>query len=126
MALPTTHPDEGISTTKPLHEGKNINLKDSKRLKSLIDRNSSTHLVSSLLWIDAEYQVDQTKSTRFGVSVPDQNKGKTSSQVEHDTKTLLLTTVADIQALLVDFDKEQKDDSDDDVFKARKEMDEDI
>ncbi|GJS36431.1 hypothetical protein Tco_0534813 [Tanacetum coccineum] len=70
--------------------------------------------------------VDTTKSTRFEVSVPDQNKDKTSSKVESDTETLSLTTVADIQALLEDSDQELKDDSDDDIFKPGEEMDEDI
>ncbi|GKB08287.1 hypothetical protein Tco_0836571 [Tanacetum coccineum] len=105
MGLLATHPDE--------------------RLKPLVDRDSSTPPVTALLGIDAKYQVDQTQSTRFKVLVPDQNKGKTSSEVESDTKTLLLTTVADIQALLVDSDEELKDDNDD-VFKAGEEMDEDI
>ncbi|GJU81712.1 hypothetical protein Tco_1284077 [Tanacetum coccineum] len=66
------------------------------------------------------------KSTRFEVSVPDQNKGKTSSEVKPDTQTLLLTIVADIQALLVDYEDELQADSEDDVFKAGKVMDEDI
>ncbi|GJS24580.1 hypothetical protein Tco_0453212 [Tanacetum coccineum] len=47
------------------------------------------------------------------------------AEYQSDTETLLLTTVADIQALLVDSDEELKDDSDD-VFKAGEEMDEDI
>ncbi|GKB38078.1 hypothetical protein Tco_0883020 [Tanacetum coccineum] len=73
---------------------------------------------------DVEYQVYKTQSTRFEVSVPDQNKGKTSYEVEPDTKTLLLTTVADIQALLEDSKEELIDASDDDVFKAREDMNE--
>ncbi|GJV13777.1 hypothetical protein Tco_1355318 [Tanacetum coccineum] len=54
----------------------------------LADRDSSTPLVIALLGTDVEYQVDQTQSTRFKVSVLDQNKGKTYSEVELDTKTL--------------------------------------
>nr|GEV56832.1 hypothetical protein [Tanacetum cinerariifolium] len=68
---------------------------------------------------------DKTQSTRFEVSVPNQHQGKTSSKVEPD-KTLLLTTVADIQALLIDFKNDLKKDSEDDVFEAREEMDKDI
>ncbi|GJS15500.1 hypothetical protein Tco_0409972 [Tanacetum coccineum] len=73
-----------------------------------------------------KYKVNKTQSTRFEVSVSDQNKGKTSSEVEPDTETLLLTTVANIQALLGDSKDELKDDSENEVFKAREEMDEDI
>ncbi|GJR78264.1 hypothetical protein Tco_0149049 [Tanacetum coccineum] len=47
-------------------------------------------------------------------------------EVEPDTETLLLTIVADNQALLEDFEEELKDASDDDVFEAGEEMDEDI
>ncbi|GJY92634.1 hypothetical protein Tco_0508416, partial [Tanacetum coccineum] len=60
MGLPATHPDEGISTTQPLPEGENINLKDSERHKPLADRDSSTLLVTALLGTNAEYQVDKT------------------------------------------------------------------
>ncbi|GJV40426.1 hypothetical protein Tco_1418866 [Tanacetum coccineum] len=57
---------------------------------------------------------------------PDHNKGKTSSEVDPDTKTLLLTTVTDIQALLGDSEEELKNASDDYVFEAGEEMEEDI
>nr|GFC20358.1 hypothetical protein [Tanacetum cinerariifolium] len=60
------------------------------------------------------------------VSVRDQNKGKTSYEVDLDTKTLLCTIVVNIQALLEDFKEELKDASDDDVFEAGEEIDEDI
>ncbi|GKE93909.1 hypothetical protein Tco_1575004, partial [Tanacetum coccineum] len=59
MGLLATHPDEGISTTKPLPEGTNINPKYSERLKPLVDRDSSTPLVTALSRTNAEYQVDQ-------------------------------------------------------------------
>ncbi|GJZ22563.1 hypothetical protein Tco_0559602, partial [Tanacetum coccineum] len=66
-----------------------------------------------------------TQSNGF-VLDPDHNKGKTSHEVEPDADTIILTTVADIQALLIDSEDELKDDSDDDVFEAGEEMDEDI
>ncbi|GJZ92545.1 hypothetical protein Tco_0664610 [Tanacetum coccineum] len=88
MGLPATHLGEGISITKPLPEGTNIDPKDSERLKLLIDRDSSTSPVTVLSGTIAEYQVDTTQSTRFK--------------------------------------KELKDASDDDVFEAEEEMDEDI
>ncbi|GKB88003.1 hypothetical protein Tco_0960275 [Tanacetum coccineum] len=53
------------------------------------------------------------------------DEGKTSSEVEPDTQTLLLTTVVDIQALLLS-DDELIEESKDDVFEARDEMNEDI
>ncbi|GJS95878.1 hypothetical protein Tco_0802846 [Tanacetum coccineum] len=61
--------------------------------------------------------VDQTQSSRFEVSVPDQNKGKTSSEVESDTQTMSLTTTTDVHALLLSND-ELIEESDDDVFEA--------
>ncbi|GKC82337.1 hypothetical protein Tco_1138054 [Tanacetum coccineum] len=38
---------------------------------------------------DAEYQVDKTQSTRFEVSIPEQNKSKTSYEVELDSEPLV-------------------------------------
>ncbi|GJX88276.1 retrovirus-related pol polyprotein from transposon TNT 1-94 [Tanacetum coccineum] len=126
IGSPSTHPDDDTSKSKPLPDGTNIDPKDLKRLKPLTDRDSSTPLITTLLGTDAEYHVDTTQSTRFEVSVPNQNKGKTSSKVESDTETLLFTTFADIQALLEDSEEELKDASDDDVFEAREEIYEDI
>nr|GEU31724.1 retrovirus-related Pol polyprotein from transposon TNT 1-94 [Tanacetum cinerariifolium] len=94
--------------------GENIKDKDSERFKPLVDMESSTLPITALSRTDAEYQMDQTQSTRFEVSVPDQNKGKSSSKMELDTQTLLLTTIADIQALLVDSEDELQVDSDSD------------
>ncbi|GJV19322.1 hypothetical protein Tco_1368342 [Tanacetum coccineum] len=111
------------SSTK---QGTNTKPKDSESLKTLNDKDSSTLFVVALSGTDVKYQVDQTQSTRFEVSIPDQNKGKTSSEVKPDIQTLLLTTVANIQALLVATDEELKDDSANDVFEAGEEMDEDV
>ncbi|GJT53572.1 hypothetical protein Tco_0988626 [Tanacetum coccineum] len=55
--------------------------------------------VTALLGTNAKYQVDKTQSTRFEVSVPDQNKGKTSYEVEPHADTIILTIVVDIQPL---------------------------
>nr|GEW32378.1 transposase, MuDR, MULE transposase domain protein [Tanacetum cinerariifolium] len=121
--LPATVPNECIGKTKPLPEGPRDD-KDSKRMKPLADMESLTPSITVRLGTDAEYQVDQTQSTRFEVSVPDQYQGKTSSEVELDFKPLKLTTFADIQALLCAFDDDLKEDSDDDVFETGKEIDE--
>ncbi|GJS68396.1 retrovirus-related pol polyprotein from transposon TNT 1-94 [Tanacetum coccineum] len=74
---------------------------------------------------DAKYQVDQTQSTRLRYRSLNKNEGKTSSEVEPDTQTLLLTTTTNVQALLLS-DDELIEEIDDDVFEAGDEMDEDI
>ncbi|GJS57198.1 reverse transcriptase domain-containing protein [Tanacetum coccineum] len=126
MGLPLTHPDKGITTTKPFLEGTNTEPKDLGRLKPLADNDSSTPLVTALSGTDAEYHVDKTQSTRFEVSVPDQHQRKTSFEVELDFKPLKLTNMADIQALLINSEDEFKEVSEDDVFEAGEKMDEDI
>nr|GEW36762.1 retrovirus-related Pol polyprotein from transposon TNT 1-94 [Tanacetum cinerariifolium] len=68
---------------------------------------------------------DQTQYIKFEVSVPDQNKDKTSSKVEPNTQTMLLTTAADVQVLVLSDDELIKE-SNDDVFEAGDEMDKDI
>ncbi|GKA42648.1 hypothetical protein Tco_0735308 [Tanacetum coccineum] len=50
------------------------------------------------------------------------NLGKTSSKVELDTEPVLLTTFGDFQAFL-DSEDELKDESDEEMFEAGKEMD---
>ncbi|GKE11515.1 hypothetical protein Tco_1415066 [Tanacetum coccineum] len=78
---------------------------------------SQTPPVTALSRADAKDQVDQTWFTGFVVSVPDQNKGKTSSEVELDTQTLLLTITADVQAIMLSND-DLFDESYNDVFEA--------
>ncbi|GKE19739.1 hypothetical protein Tco_1431251 [Tanacetum coccineum] len=123
--LPATVPNESIGKTKPLPKGPRKD-KYSERLKPLADMESLTPHVTVLSGTDADYQVDQTQSTRFEVSVLDQHQGKTSYEVELDFEPLKLTTIADIQALLGTFDDDLKEDSDDDVFETQEEIDEDI
>ncbi|GJW36622.1 hypothetical protein Tco_0059542 [Tanacetum coccineum] len=93
------------------------NDKDSEGLKSLVDMESQTPPVTALSRADAKDQVDQTWFTRFVVSVPDQNKGKTSSEVELDTQTLLLTITTDVQAIMLSND-DLFDETYNDVFEA--------
>nr|GEX16478.1 hypothetical protein [Tanacetum cinerariifolium] len=119
--------NKGTYVSHPSHEamkGENIKDKDSERFKPLIDMESFTSPVTTLSRIYADYQVNKTQSTRFEVSVPDQHQGKTFFKVELDTETLLLTTVADIQDLLKEGELIEK--SNDDIFEAEKDMDEDI
>ncbi|GKA12381.1 hypothetical protein Tco_0691927 [Tanacetum coccineum] len=88
MGLPATHLDKGINTTQPLPEGTNTDPKVLERLKPLANMVSSTPLVTALSRTDAKYQVDQTHSTRFEVSVPDQHQSKTSFEMELDSEPL--------------------------------------
>ncbi|GKD78424.1 hypothetical protein Tco_1341045 [Tanacetum coccineum] len=100
VGFPATHPDKGISTTLPLPEGIKTDPKDSERIKPLIDLVLSTPPVTALSGIDAKYQLD--------------------------SGPLILTTVVNIYALFGASDDELKEYSDDDVFEAEEEMDEDI
>ncbi|GJR77070.1 hypothetical protein Tco_0089435 [Tanacetum coccineum] len=111
---------DATGESQPLPESKKSDPQDSERNIQLADIGLPDTYPDE--GTDVKYQVDQTQSTRFEVSVPDQNKGKTSSEVKSDTQTLILTTVANIQALLVATDEELKDDSANDVFKAGEEI----
>nr|GEZ60651.1 hypothetical protein [Tanacetum cinerariifolium] len=96
--LPSTVLDEGTGKTTPLSEGP-CEDKDLERLKPLTDMESQTSPVT--------------------------NFSRTSSEVKPDTQTLLLTTTADVQALLLS-DDELDEESDNDVFEAGDEMNEGI
>ncbi|GJV94633.1 hypothetical protein Tco_1546210 [Tanacetum coccineum] len=122
--LPSTIPDEGTGKIMPLSKGSRED-KDSKRLKPLADMESQTLPITDLLGADVEDHMEETQSTGVEVSVPNQNKGKTSIKVKLDTQTLSHTTAADVQALFLFYD-ELIEESDDDVFEAGDEMDEDI
>ncbi|GJT42209.1 hypothetical protein Tco_0950924 [Tanacetum coccineum] len=82
-------------------------------------------MITDLLGADTKYQVDQTQSTRFEVSDLDQNKCKTSFEVEPDTEPLILTTFGNIQALL-DSEDELNDESNEEMYEAKEEMDYEI
>ncbi|GJT28321.1 hypothetical protein Tco_0908596 [Tanacetum coccineum] len=107
--------DEGTRKSQPLPEGPHRD-KDSEGLNLPADMEPSTNLVLTLLGTDAKYQVDQTQSTRLRYWSLTKNKGETSSEVKSDTKTLLLTTDADVQALLLSDDDLAE--SEDDEFEA--------
>nr|GFB09514.1 hypothetical protein [Tanacetum cinerariifolium] len=96
--LPATHPGEGARKTKPLSEGTTIDPKDVRRNIQLTDIDYTSTLVTDL--------------SRLAL--------------KPDTEPLILTTVGDIQALLGDFKDELKDDSDENVYEVREEMDEEI
>ncbi|GJS01063.1 hypothetical protein Tco_0317571 [Tanacetum coccineum] len=73
----------------------------------------------------AKYQVDETQTTRLRYRSLTKNKGKTSSEVEPDTKPLQLQTFADIQAFLLSEDELNKESDEEEVLVAGDDIDED-
>ncbi|GJS99326.1 hypothetical protein Tco_0820496 [Tanacetum coccineum] len=73
----------------------------------------------------AKYQVDETQSTRLRYRSQTKNKGKTSSEVEPDTKPLQIQTFIDIQAFLLSEDELEKENDEEEVLAAGDDMDED-
>ncbi|GJT48487.1 hypothetical protein Tco_0974644 [Tanacetum coccineum] len=122
--LPSTVSDEGIGKTKPLPEG-SYGYKDSEGFKPPADMEPSTTHVADLSETDAKYQVDQTQSTRLRYWSLTKNKGKLSYEWELGNQPLILSTTVDVQAILLS-DEELMEESEDDVFEAGDEMDEDI
>ncbi|GKA29921.1 hypothetical protein Tco_0716166 [Tanacetum coccineum] len=119
---------EGISNSQPLLESKKFDLKDSEGNKhptnlGLLATHPNEGIHPPLSGTGAEYHVDKTQSIRFVVSVLDQHQSKNSSEVELDVNPLILTSVADIQALL---EEDELIEESDDVFEAEEEMDEEI
>ncbi|GJT78619.1 hypothetical protein Tco_1045344 [Tanacetum coccineum] len=108
--------NEGTRSLKHLHEGKPTDAKDPGGNKQPTGIGSPT----------THPNEDQTQSTRFEVSDPDQNKGKTSSKVELDSKPMKLITFGEIQALFGDPKDELKDDNDEEIYEDGEEMDKEI
>nr|GEU51126.1 hypothetical protein [Tanacetum cinerariifolium] len=96
MGLPATHPDDGTSKLKPLPEGTNIDTKDLGSSKQLTDRDHTLTFITDQLRANTKYQ--------------------------SDADTMILTTFADIQALLVDSEDEFKDDNDEELLKLLKSL----
>nr|GEU90175.1 hypothetical protein [Tanacetum cinerariifolium] len=70
-------------------------------------------------WNEHPFYTNQMVSDRRD---PDHNKGKTSLEVEPDTEPLITQTFGEIQALLVDYEEELKDDSDEEMYEAGEEI----
>nr|GEU77032.1 retrovirus-related Pol polyprotein from transposon TNT 1-94 [Tanacetum cinerariifolium] len=114
----STPKSQGLETSRaPLRKGKSPRPKDLPC--------SDHYQMDQRERVDIKDQVDKTQSTRFEMSDPNQNKGKTSSEVEPDTKHFLLTTFGNLKALL-DLDDDLKDESDEEMFEAGEEMDEEF
>ncbi|GJW33332.1 retrovirus-related pol polyprotein from transposon TNT 1-94 [Tanacetum coccineum] len=122
--LPSTVSDEGAAKTTPLSEGTRGD-KDLEGLKPPADMEPLTNPVVDPSGTDAKYQTDQAQSARLRYRSLTENKGKTSSEVEPDTEALQLKIFADVQALLLSDDEIVKESDDEDVLKAREDMDED-
>ncbi|GJV29053.1 hypothetical protein Tco_1385501 [Tanacetum coccineum] len=120
MRSPSTHLDDGTSKSKPLLEGTNTDPKDLGSSKQLTNRDHTLTLGTDQSRANTEYYIDKTQTTQFEVSDPDHHKVKTSSEVELDTDTMILTTIADIQALLGDSEDELKDENDDESPSLKK------
>nr|GFB25995.1 hypothetical protein [Tanacetum cinerariifolium] len=99
--------------------------KDLERFEPPSDMEPHTDLVAGLLRTGAEYQVDETQSTRLRYQTLTKNKGKTSSEAESGLETLQLTTLADIQAYLLSKDELVQESDKEEVFVARDDIEED-
>ncbi|GKD73378.1 hypothetical protein Tco_1331660 [Tanacetum coccineum] len=93
--------------------------KDSEGFKPPTDMELLTHPYP--LGPDVEYLVDENQSTRLRYRSLTRNKSEPSYEGELDNQPLILSTVADVQALL-----QSNDESDNNVLGAGDEMDEDI
>nr|GEV44868.1 hypothetical protein [Tanacetum cinerariifolium] len=79
--LPSTIPSEDTRKTKPVSE-RLLGDKDSEGSKPPFNMESTTPSIADLSGSGAEYQVDETQSTRLRYQILTKNKGKTSSEVE--------------------------------------------
>ncbi|GJS10639.1 hypothetical protein Tco_0367435 [Tanacetum coccineum] len=76
--------DEGTRKSQPLYESKTTNPKDLEGNNQPADKGLPSTFPDEDIRTDAKYQVDQTQSSRFEVSIPDQHQSKTSYEVDED------------------------------------------
>ncbi|GJW35620.1 hypothetical protein Tco_0058540, partial [Tanacetum coccineum] len=122
--ITSTTSNEGTAKTTPRPEG-SLGDKDSGGNIPPADMEPIHTPVADPSGTGAKYQVDETQSTRLRYRSLTKNKGKTSSEVEPDTKPLKLQTYADIQAFLLSDDELDKDSDEEEVLAAGDDMDED-
>ncbi|GKF23064.1 hypothetical protein Tco_0075386 [Tanacetum coccineum] len=123
--------DEGTRKSQPLPEGTTTDPKDSvgnvlpvdKGLPSTVpDKGTGKTMPLS----EGPHGIKTQRDLNHPlVSVPDQNKGKPSYERELGNQPLILSIAADLQALLLS-NEGLIEESKDDVFETRDEMDEDI
>ncbi|GJW57603.1 retrovirus-related pol polyprotein from transposon TNT 1-94 [Tanacetum coccineum] len=113
-----------LSTRKsqPLSKGTFIDPKDLGRNIQLTNKGLPFTTVTDQSGASTKYHVDKTQSTPFEVPDPDQNKGKTSLEMDLDNQPLI-QTYRHFQKLMEDSDDELKDISDDDIFEDGEGMD---
>ncbi|GKD84890.1 hypothetical protein Tco_1356044 [Tanacetum coccineum] len=99
--------------------------KDSEVNKTHADMEPINPTIVDLSGTGAEYQVDETQSTRLRYQTLTKNKGKTYSEVDSGLETLQLTTLADVQAYLLFEDELALESDEEEVFAAGEHMDED-
>ncbi|GJQ89586.1 hypothetical protein Tco_0000725 [Tanacetum coccineum] len=117
--------NEGTAKTTPRPEG-SLGDKDSWGNIPPDDIELIHTPVADTSGTGAKCQVDETQSTRWRYRSLTKNKGKTSSEVEPDTKPLKLQTYAHIQAFLLSDDELDKDSNEEKVLAAGDDMDEDL
>ncbi|GKA45485.1 hypothetical protein Tco_0738281 [Tanacetum coccineum] len=121
--LPSMTFDEGMAKTTPHPEG-SLGDKDSGGNIPPADMEPIHPTVADLLGTCAKYQVDETQSTRLRYRSLIKNKGKTSSEVESNTKPLQLQTFIDVQSFLLFEDELDKESDEEEVLDTGEDMDE--
>nr|GEU55971.1 copia protein [Tanacetum cinerariifolium] len=90
-------------------------------------KTKNTTLIQTTLKLDQQagtkYQVDLTQYSRFEMSDPDHNKGKTSSEVELNIEPLILQIFGEIKSLLEDSEEDLEDVSDEKMYEVGEEVD---
>ncbi|GJU98766.1 hypothetical protein Tco_1328037 [Tanacetum coccineum] len=100
-------PTEDSNKTQPVSSGQTAHPQDIERNTQPVVKGFHSPLNEDTRKSKPLPSVDKTQSPLdFEWSDPEHNKGKTSSEVEPDTETLIPTIVADIQALLRDSEDE--------------------
>nr|GEY63422.1 hypothetical protein [Tanacetum cinerariifolium] len=130
MGLPSTSLDEGNRKLQPLPEGTTANPNELgetlEGIKPPANMKPQTNPIADPSGTGAKYQVDETQSTRLRYRSLTKNKGKSSSEVKPNSKTLQLNTFVKIQALLLSNDDRVQESNDEELFATGKEIDEDI
>ncbi|GJW44266.1 retrovirus-related pol polyprotein from transposon TNT 1-94 [Tanacetum coccineum] len=104
-----------------LTEGTTTDPKESRRNTELTDMGFPSTLFTNLSRASTRYQVDKTQYTRFEVSDPDQNKGKTSFEVDLD-KLPPIQSFEDYKLFIEDLEDNLKELSDEEIFEVGDEM----
>ncbi|GKA15843.1 hypothetical protein Tco_0695590 [Tanacetum coccineum] len=105
----------------PCPEG-SLGDKDLEGNKPPADMKLINPFIADLSGISANYQVDQTQSTRLRYQSLTKNKGKPSHEGELNTQPLVLSSYADVRAFLLSDDEAQE--SEEKILGAGEEMDE--